>query len=182
VKVRNSIPVNTTDPFGLCTDPKDPDCVGEQVRNYVNDKINQAVSFLGDLGNSLKNKLKSLAGQGAIQGGLALATDGLAPEAEGAITIGEEALEQVVERHTVEGALNAGKSIFNEGEEITGLVRGGESVSPTRQSFGRNFQRIVNAGRDIGVDRSTGNPTSFYTIITNAKNGLVTMFPGVPNP
>jgi hypothetical protein len=45
---------------------------------------------------------------------------------------------------------------------------------------GGNFERVVDAGRTIGVDRASGQPTSIYTIITNAADELVTMFPGRP--
>ena len=43
-----------------------------------------------------------------------------------------------------------------------------------------NFSRIVDAGREIGIDRLTGQPTSIYTIITNIRSELVTAFPGMP--
>jgi hypothetical protein len=39
---------------------------------------------------------------------------------------------------------------------------------------------VANAGRQIGVDRATGQATSTYTVITNAAGELITMFPGVP--
>lgn len=45
---------------------------------------------------------------------------------------------------------------------------------------GHNFERAVNAGRNIGLDRATGQPTSVYTVITNPADELVTMFPGRP--
>ncbi len=55
----------------------------------------------------------------------------------------------------------------------------GQSNPAVRQAGG-NYQRIVNAGRIIGVDRVTGKPTSVYTIITNAAGDLITAFPGTP--
>src|SRR6185312_7557880 len=55
-----------------------------------------------------------------------------------------------------------------------------QTVSAVKQAFGRNYQRVVDAGRDIGIDRATGKPTPFYTVITNAWNELKTMFPGSP--
>jgi hypothetical protein len=48
------------------------------------------------------------------------------------------------------------------------------------QQAGGNFQRVVEAGRIIGIDRATGQPTSIYTVITNAADDLITTFPGVP--
>ena len=58
-----------------------------------------------------------------------------------------------------------GKSLFNASENIPNLIRQGESVVPTQQGGG-NWQRIINAGRPVGVDRATGQATSTYTIIT----------------
>jgi hypothetical protein len=48
-----------------------------------------------------------------------------------------------------------------------------------RQAKG-NFSRVVNAGRNIGIDRVTGNPTSIYTIITDGQGNLITAFAGIP--
>jgi hypothetical protein len=61
-----------------------------------------------------------------------------------------------------------------------GLVAGAEGVQAVKQAVGRNFERVVDAGRAIGVDRATGQATSIYTVITNIRNELVTMFPGIP--
>ena len=97
-----------------------------------------------------------------------------------AIDVGEEAFQHVLETHTIDGAMNSGKSIFQTGEDLAALIRRAESVSPVRQSFGRNYERIVDAGRAIGIDRATNQPTSIYTVITSALNELRTMFPGLP--
>ncbi len=43
-----------------------------------------------------------------------------------------------------------------------------------------NFSRIVDASRNIGIDRTTGTPTSIYSIITDKSGNLVTAFPGTP--
>ena len=77
------------------------------------------------------------------------------------------------------GLQSAGKSLFGAGENVSALTRAAESVTPVLQRGG-NFERIVNAGRVIGVDRVTGQATSKYTVITNAAGELVTMFPGKP--
>ena len=53
-----------------------------------------------------------------------------------------------------------------------------ESVPAVAQAGG-NFERIVDARRVIGMTRE-GNPTTVYTVITNARNELVTAFPGRP--
>ncbi len=95
------------------------------------------------------------------------------------ISITARGLSHVVERHTVAGALTAGKSVFRPGEDVAALVRRAAGVQPVRQ-VGGNFERVIDAGRTIGIDRSTGGPTSVYTVITNAADELITAFPGRP--
>jgi hypothetical protein len=112
-----------------------------------------------------------------VEAGSAEAT--VAAGSAGAINVGERGLGHVLARHFPGGAQTAGKSLFSAGETVPGLVRGAESVAPVLQRGG-NFQRVVEAGRAIGVDRATGLPTTTYTVITNAAGDLVTMFPGVP--
>jgi hypothetical protein len=41
-----------------------------------------------------------------------------------------------------------------------------------------NLVRVVNAGRIIGTDRVTGQPTSVYTVVTDRVGNLITLFPG----
>jgi hypothetical protein len=77
------------------------------------------------------------------------------------------------------GAVTLGKSIFNAGEDVKGLINAAEGVSPVRQAGG-NFERQVDAGRTIGTDHATGAPTSTYTVITKPNGNLVTAFPGKP--
>ena len=48
-----------------------------------------------------------------------------------------------------------------------------------RQANG-NFARTFDAGRIIGIDRTTGQASSTVTIITRQNSDLVTMFPGAP--
>lgn len=72
-----------------------------------------------------------------------------------------------------------GKSLFNAGEDITGLINAAENVTPVQQANG-NLQRVVDAGRPIGIDRVTGQPTNIYTVITTTAGNLVTAFPGLP--
>ena len=95
------------------------------------------------------------------------------------IEITQEGLDHTVDRHTPGGTSTAGKSLFSPGEDISGLIRSAESAPPVPQPGG-NFERIVDAGRTIGVDRVTGQPTSTYTVITDAAGRLVTAFPGKP--
>ena len=49
-----------------------------------------------------------------------------------AITIGEGALAHVLESHTGEVALAAGKSIFHAAEGVPGLIRAAEGVAPVQ--------------------------------------------------
>ena len=83
-------------------------------------------------------------------------------------------------RHVAGGAQSAGKSLFSgSAKDVQGLIRAAEGVAPTLQKGG-NFQRFVDAGRAIGVDRATGAPTSVYTVISNKAGELITAFPGIP--
>jgi len=95
------------------------------------------------------------------------------------INVTERGLQHVVERHIPGGLQSAGKSVFSAGEDISALIRQAQSVTPTQQAGG-NLQRIVNAGKTIGIDRATGKPTSVYTVITNKSGDLITTFPGKP--
>jgi len=95
------------------------------------------------------------------------------------IAIGAQSLQHVVEGHTLAGAKNFGKSVFAEGENLVSLIKNAEGTNPVLQSGGR-YQRIVDAGRTIGIDRATGKATSTYTVITDKSNKLVTAFPGKP--
>ena len=99
--------------------------------------------------------------------------------APGEINITERGLQHVLDRHVPGGLQSAGKSLFSAGEDMSTLVRQGRTVQALQQAGG-NFQRIVNAGRTIGIDRATGQATSTYTIITNAAGDLITAFPGTP--
>jgi len=132
-------------------------------------KIAQGLSGRGDGGEALTRGQQALAiGVGGLEAG------------GNAIGITESALGHVVDRHTVGGVESAGKSLFNEGEDLVGLIRDAEGTAPVRQAWGRNYQRVVDAGRNIGVDRVTNDATSVYSVITNVDNVLVTMFPGLP--
>jgi hypothetical protein len=63
----------------------------------------------------------------------------------------------VIRGHTVWGVARAGKSVFNAGEDIAGLIRAAESVAPVRQAGGR-FVRVVDAGRTVGMTVPRGKP------------------------
>lgn len=106
---------------------------------------------------------------------------GLLSKASGrtGINISERGLAHVLDRHTVGGTKIADKSLFYKGEDIVSLIRKAEKAKPIRQPGG-NFERIVDAGRPIGVDKATGQPTSTFTVITNTEDDLITAFPGLP--
>jgi hypothetical protein len=70
------------------------------------------------------------------------------------------------------------KSAFNLGEDVVRLVKAAEATSPVKQLFGKNIERVVDAGRPIGMDRATGQLTNIYTVITDSAGELVTAFPG----
>lgn len=101
-------------------------------------------------------------------------------EAEGrAIKIAARGLRHVLQRHFPGGRLTRAASIFNKDEDAVSLVKAAEAIPPTVQSNG-NYVRIVNAGREVGVDVTTGRPTSVYTVVTSSTDDLVTMHPGLP--
>jgi RHS repeat-associated protein len=97
-----------------------------------------------------------------------------------AIDITSRGLAHVLARHSAGGAKTAAKSIFNASEDLVGLIRQAESVPAVQQAGRQTFQRVVDAGRIIGRDRATGQPTSIYTVITDAAGRLKTAFPGKP--
>lgn len=100
------------------------------------------------------------------------------PNAATAVSLGAKGLVHIIERHTVSGALSAGKSVFNAGEDFYALAAQAGAVQPI--SSGRNLVRVVDAGRPIGVNRVTGQMTSTYTVVTNRAGDVVTMYPGTP--
>jgi len=95
------------------------------------------------------------------------------------IRITKKGLQHVRDRHTAGGRESAGASIFSESEDLEKLLKEAEKVEPELQRNGR-YRRTIDAGRAIGIDRSTGKPTSVYTVITEESGDLVTMHPGLP--
>ena len=111
---------------------------------------------------------------------LAGALKGLSAGGRAALAVTERGLAHVLARHVTGGALTAGKSVFYGGaKEVRQLIDAAGRVSPTQQPGGR-LGWIVDAGRDIGIDRTTGLPTSQYTVISDHVGALITAFPGVP--
>jgi hypothetical protein len=98
----------------------------------------------------------------------------------GPIRITEKGMTHVVERHTVNDiAKFAGKSKFNEGENLSVLINSGTQQRMVQQANG-NFARTWDVGRSVGIDRVSGQQTSVMTVITRPNGELVTAFPGRP--
>jgi len=95
-----------------------------------------------------------------------------------AINVGPK-LQHVIDNHTVGGSNTVGKSVFSKGEDVVKLIQQTEGVSPVKQAGG-NFERVIDAGRIVGIDRNTQQPTSVYTVITDSLGNLITAFPGIP--
>jgi len=110
----------------------------------------------------------------------AIGGPGKGTAAKEAINITEKGLMHVLERHVAGGAkATVEKSMFSEAENISALIRAAEKTTPV-PSYGGKFQRVVEAGHDIGIDRNTGEATSVYTVITDKAGDLITAHPGLP--
>jgi RHS repeat-associated protein len=109
-------------------------------------------------------------------GTMVIGPGGGASTAPREIRVTWKGLLHVIQRHTGD---MAGKSFFGDSAAVTGLVKAAEAVAPTPQAGG-NFIRIVDAGRTIGTDVTTGQATSVYTVVTDKAGELVTAFPGRP--
>jgi hypothetical protein len=95
------------------------------------------------------------------------------------IKISSARLQHVIDNHTITGITNAGKSIFSSNVNIPDLLSQSSKYTRTLQPGG-NYQRVVDAGKVIGTDRTTGKSTQIYTVITDSADNLVTAFPGRP--
>ncbi|WP_198032228.1 RHS repeat-associated core domain-containing protein [Mesorhizobium sp. LNHC252B00] len=96
------------------------------------------------------------------------------------IKITAKGLKHTVDRHTINSISKyADKSKFSNGEDVESLIDLATQQKATVQPNG-NFVRTLDVNRDIGVDRSTGQPTSVMSVVTNPKGELVTAFPGRP--
>jgi RHS repeat-associated protein len=149
--------------------------------NAANDFFRPVSNAMGIEPSYMQNVPTGSGPAAGIGAGTAFAaTFFIGPEAEG-INITVEGLAHVAEGHMVGGAkaILGKKSIFNASEDVRGLIKAAEGTAPVRQATG-NFERVVDAGRQIGIDRTTGTPTSTYTVITEPNGNLVTAFPGKP--
>ncbi|HYN94277.1 MAG TPA: hypothetical protein VES42_10560 [Pilimelia sp.] len=99
----------------------------------------------------------------------------------GPIITNGRGIDHVQQRHFRTGPQSAGKSHFNDSESAIQLAHQAEGTPfAFRQGSGRVQHVVPDAGRPIGVDRTTGQPTRTYTAVTEANGDLVTMFPGLP--
>lgn len=71
------------------------------------------------------------------------------------------------------------KSLFFPNVDPKSLLKKAGKV-PRRPQDGGNFERIVRSSNFVGIDRRSMEATQTYTVITNAKNKVITMFPGKP--
>ncbi|MEI9811055.1 MAG: RHS repeat-associated core domain-containing protein [Bacteroidota bacterium] len=96
------------------------------------------------------------------------------------INITEDGFIHVMQRHYPRSGMFLSKSKFSIAtREIVDLIKNSAQVPKILQRGG-NYQRIVDAGKIIGVDAITGQATSKFTIITNKAGDLITSFPGLP--
>jgi len=93
------------------------------------------------------------------------------------IHITQDRLKHVYQTHT--GIYEGKAGVFNKGEDIVSLIRS-TTQAPLIPQNSEKFARILDAGRNIGIDRVTSEQTSIITVITDAANKLITSYPGVP--
>lgn len=188
-------PVSLGDPDGHC-DPQTGDATNCQPKPTVGQDKDSG-GFLQKLDNALnghgwKTNKEAAAAEAKeradwakenpnipypeIKLGMVTPTGGLGA---GGIEVTAARLTKVLEAHTAGGVLSAGKSLFAAGENVESLIQAANSTSRVAQAGG-NFERIVDAGRTIGVDRATGAATSIYTVITDSADRMITTFPGKP--
>jgi RHS repeat-associated protein len=94
------------------------------------------------------------------------------------IKIGEKELKHVIEKHG-SASIVPESSIFNEGEDISGLIKL-STQQPMSRQFNGNYERVFDLGRTIGFDAEIGGQTTMMTVITRPNGNLVTAFPGMP--
>jgi RHS repeat-associated protein len=177
-------PLRFIDPEGLAQGP----AVGWITGNYGSGVAEGVVEILKAYNRFFDDwKIPAFVGLGTVQASRSLARviAQCAPREgqlllNGPIKITEKGMSHVVERHTAKGiAKFAGKSKFNEGENLSALINSGTQQQMAKQANG-NLARTWDAGRLIGIDRVTGRQTSVMTVITRPNGDLVTAFPGRP--
>lgn len=124
------------------------------------------------------NKLNS--GERALAGVSALPLLGIVGDF-GRISVSQNRIQHVIDRHTLTGSkfVEGKTSYFNDGINIQSLIE--KASDYTGQTTKNGFiERVIDAGKNIGVDRSSGKQTSIYTVITDIKNKFITSHPGKP--
>lgn len=164
----NGDPVNYSDPFGLC-----PKSVGGDGRTKWLSDCPEGTAGREEWQRMTSGRVESETDP------LLLLLGGLEVKAaRSAITVSRAAFRHVVERHAWwSTARNASK--FSPGISIAKLIRGATGTTP-EPAKGNALQRIVDAGKPIGIDRATGKHTSLYTVITDKLGNLITAHPGRP--
>lgn len=94
------------------------------------------------------------------------------------IQITPKGLRKIADAHLFGGSRLGGRSQFWDQEDPTDLINAAQNVMPMQDPDTGNWVYTVNAGRSIGVDRTTGLPTDMYTVVTNSNGHLVTAYPG----
>jgi len=89
-------------------------------------------------------------------------------------------LQRVISKHgpDLSGKGGAAKSRFFEGEDIEALIKQGTNQIRSTQPDSKNFVRAWDVGREIGTDVTTGEATSWMTVVTSPSGRLVTAHPG----
>ncbi|MFV0312259.1 MAG: DUF6443 domain-containing protein [Dysgonomonas sp.] len=99
------------------------------------------------------------------------------------IVINQKVLKWIMQKHGPEQLVrHSGKSKFliQSEAELTNLINMATHMPPSTQAGG-NILRVVDAGRTIGLDVTTGQTTRVFSVITNPRTGeLITAFPGLP--
>ena len=80
--------------------------------------------------------------------------------------------------HRAFGDRLAGRSQFFDQVTTDDLIARASNVFPTRNAKG-DWVYQVNFGSPVGVDRSTGLPTEFFTLVTNSNGHMVSAYPGM---
>jgi hypothetical protein len=174
-------PMRFTDPTGLfgVDDESKKLCIDPSARYYCFGPTfhpGPGGSLLIQMGGVKNFDPFANEGAGSLGSG---ATDLGGGPSQRAITVLKKDLEHVLDIHS-SGAKVPGKSRFFAGEDILALIRKAEDYARSKQPKGNNYETTLDAGRNIGIDRTTGQPNSIYTVITRLDDSLVTTFPGVP--
>ena len=75
-------------------------------------------------------------------------------------------------------AVLGGRSQFFDRVKTDDLISRASSSTPAQNAKG-DWVYQVNYGSPVGVDRSTGLPTDFFTLVTNRNGHLVSAYPGL---